>query len=68
MRRNELDYLLTTLLDFNKDVSDIIFTVDRPPQVEAAGQLLPVPVSPPIDRSSSSRASLAPDAILPVAR
>jgi twitching motility protein PilT len=50
MRRNELDYLLSTLLDFNKDVSDIIFTVDRPPQVEAAGVLLPVPVSPPIDR------------------
>src|SRR5687768_10529482 len=50
MRRNELDYLLSTLLDFNKDVSDIIFTVDRPPQVEAAGQLLPVPVTPPIDR------------------
>lgn len=50
MRRNELDYLLSTLLDFNKDVSDIIFTVDRPPQVEAAGQLLPVPVAPPIDR------------------
>jgi len=50
MRRNELDYLLSTLLDFNKEVSDIIFTVDRPPQVEAAGQLLPVPVSPPIDR------------------
>jgi twitching motility protein PilT len=50
MRRNELDYLLSTLLDFNKEVSDILFTVDRPPQVEAAGQLLPVPVSPPIDR------------------
>jgi twitching motility protein PilT len=50
MRRNELDYLLSTLLDFNKDVSDIIFTVDRPLQVEASGQLLPVPVTPPIDR------------------
>src|SRR5258705_4691147 len=50
MRRNELDYLLSTLLDFNKEVSDIIFTVDRPPQVEASGQLLPVPVAPPIDR------------------
>jgi twitching motility protein PilT len=50
MRRNELDYLLSTLLDFNKEVSDIVFTVDRPPQVEASGQLLPVPVSPPIDR------------------
>lgn len=50
MRRNELDYILSTLLDFNKEVSDIVFTVDRPMQVEAAGQLLPVPISPPIDR------------------
>src|SRR2546423_4247498 len=46
MRRNEVDYLLGTLLDFNKDVSDIIFTVDRPPQVEVAGQLLAVPTQP----------------------
>ncbi|MCI0746288.1 MAG: PilT/PilU family type 4a pilus ATPase [Verrucomicrobia subdivision 3 bacterium] len=50
MRRNELDYILSTLLDFNPEVSDIIFTVDRPLQVEAAGQLLPVPITPPIDR------------------
>ena len=46
MRRNEIDYLLATLLDFNKDVSDIIFTVDRPPQVEVSGQLVPVPTQP----------------------
>ena len=50
MRRNELDYLLSTMLDFHKDVSDLIFTVDKPLQVEAAGQLIPVPVQPPIDR------------------
>jgi len=50
MRRNELDYLLSTMLDFHKDVSDLIFTVDKPPQVEAAGQLTPVPVQPAIDR------------------
>jgi twitching motility protein PilT len=50
MRRNELDYILSTLLDFNKEVSDINFTVDRPMQVEATGQLLPVPITPPIDR------------------
>lgn len=48
MRRNEIDYLLATLLDFNKDVSDIIFTVDRPPQVEVSGQLVPVPTQPPL--------------------
>jgi twitching motility protein PilT len=50
MRRNELDYLLSTMLDFHKDVSDLIFTVDKPLQVEAAGQLTPVPVQPPIER------------------
>jgi twitching motility protein PilT len=50
MRRNELDYILSTMLDFNKDVSDLIFTVDKPLQVEAAGQLHPVPINPPIDR------------------
>ena len=50
MRRNELDYILSTMLDFHKDVSDLIFTVDRPLQVEAAGQLTPVPIHPAIDR------------------
>ena len=50
MRRNELDYLLSTMLDFHKDVSDLIFTVDKPLQVEAAGQLTSVPVQPAIDR------------------
>jgi twitching motility protein PilT len=50
MRRNELDYVLNTLLDFNKEVSDIVFTVDKPLQVEVSGQLLPVPIQPPVDR------------------
>lgn len=50
MRRNELDYILTTMLDFHKDVSDLIFTVDKPLQVEAAGQLTSVPIIPAIDR------------------
>jgi len=50
MRRNEIDYLLGTLLDFNKDVSDILFTVDRPPQVEVTGQLIAVPTQPPITK------------------
>ncbi|HYV29538.1 MAG TPA: PilT/PilU family type 4a pilus ATPase [Candidatus Binatia bacterium] len=50
MRRNELDYLLSTMLDFSKDVSDLIFTVDKPLQVEAAGVLTPVPINPPLER------------------
>src|SRR6266849_10095262 len=49
MRRNELDYVLSTLLDLHKDVSDVLFTVDRPLQVEVAGELMPVALQPPID-------------------
>jgi twitching motility protein PilT len=50
MRRNELDYILNTLLDFNKDVSDILFVVDKPLQAEVSGQLMPVPINPPVDK------------------
>ena len=50
MRRNELDYILSTMLDFHKDVSDLVFTVDKPFQVEAAGQLTTVPIQPNIER------------------
>lgn len=50
MRRNEIDYLLSTLLDAYPDASDILFTVDRPLQVEVSGQLLPVPVQPAIEK------------------
>ncbi|MBK8000176.1 MAG: PilT/PilU family type 4a pilus ATPase [Verrucomicrobia bacterium] len=53
MRRNELDYILSTMLDFHKDVSDLIFTVDKPFQVEAAGQLTAVPINPPIEKLTS---------------
>ena len=49
MRRNELDYILGTMLDYRANVSDLIFTVDKPPQVEAEGILLPVPIDPPLD-------------------
>ena len=50
MRRNELDYVLNTLLDHHKDVSDIILTVDRPLQVEVSGFLQAVPINPHIER------------------
>lgn len=50
MRRNELDYILSTLLDAHEDVSDILFTVDRPLQVEVTSQLLPVAMQPAIEK------------------
>ncbi|MBL9170998.1 MAG: PilT/PilU family type 4a pilus ATPase [Verrucomicrobiales bacterium] len=49
MRRNELDYFLGSLLEFDKNVSDIIMTVGRPMQVEVHGMLNPVPISPFIE-------------------
>lgn len=50
MRRNELDYILGTMLDQGKDVSDLNITVDKPLQVELSGQLTTVPVEPPIEK------------------
>src|SRR5258708_4895197 len=50
MRRNELDYILGTMLDAHKDVSDLILTVNKPLQIEASGDLTPVPVSPNIEK------------------
>src|SRR4051812_44965118 len=50
MRRNELDFILSTLLDHSKEVSDVIFTVDRPPQVEALGELIGGPFQPPLEK------------------
>jgi twitching motility protein PilT len=48
MRRPELDQILTTMLASQPEVSDLNFTVDRPPQVEAYGDLKPVVLDPPI--------------------
>jgi twitching motility protein PilT len=50
MRRNELDYILGTMLDYRRSVSDLLFTVDRPPQVEAEGVLVPVELDPKIEK------------------
>ena len=33
MTKAELDYILATMLDSHKDVSDLNFTVEKPPQV-----------------------------------
>ncbi len=50
MRRPELDYLLTTMLESQPEVSDLLFTVDRPLQVESLGELKRVNSNPPIQR------------------
>jgi len=50
MRRTELDQILGTMLASQPEVSDLLFTVDRPAQVEAYGELQPVALNPPIER------------------
>ena len=48
MRRQEIDHILTRMLDSHSNVSDLNFTVGKPLQVESAGELLPVDIKPPI--------------------
>jgi twitching motility protein PilT len=48
MRKPELDQILTTMLASQHEVSDLLFTVDRPLQVECYGELKPVNFDPPI--------------------
>jgi twitching motility protein PilT len=50
MRRLELDYLLGKMLEYEHEVSDLNFTVDKPLQVESFGELVPVNIEPPIDQ------------------
>src|SRR6266516_4329695 len=50
MRRPELDSILTTMLGSQSEVSDLLFTVNKPFQVEALGELKPVAFDPPIER------------------
>jgi twitching motility protein PilT len=50
MRRPELDYVLTTMLESQPEVSDLLFTVDKPLQVEAYGELKAVDLESPIEK------------------
>src|SRR5438094_2233942 len=50
MRRPELGHILSTMLDSQPEVSDLLFTVDKPLQVESLGELRPVLADPPIEK------------------
>jgi twitching motility protein PilT len=49
VKKSEVDQILTTMLDSHENVSDLNFTVGRPPQVEASGVLKPVLVHPEME-------------------
>jgi len=46
MQKTELDFILGTMLEAHGDVSDLNFTVNKPLQVEASGELIPVASDP----------------------
>ncbi len=48
MRRQEIDHILTRMLDSHKSVSDLNITVGKPLQVESDGVLVPVRIRPDI--------------------
>lgn len=48
MRKQEIDHILTRMLDSHTNVSDLNLTVGKPLQVESAGQLVTVDIKPTI--------------------
>lgn len=46
MKKNQIDYILTRMLDSYNNVSDLNLTVGKPLQVESAGKLVPVEMDP----------------------
>ncbi len=58
MRQQQIDYILSTMLESYEKVSDFNITVDKPFQVETSGQLQSVSVSPPIDRLTPFQAEI----------
>src|SRR6266568_919671 len=59
MRRPELDHILNTMLNSQPEVSDLLFTVDKPPQVESLGELKPVTADPVIDKLTPFQTEMA---------
>ncbi len=50
MRKPEIDHILIKMLESNANISDVILTVDKPFQVEAAGVLVPVELEPHFEK------------------
>ncbi len=48
MRKQEIDHILTKMLDSFQNVSDLNLTPGKPLQVESSGDLAPVEIRPPI--------------------
>ncbi|MCP4683101.1 MAG: PilT/PilU family type 4a pilus ATPase [Desulfobacterales bacterium] len=49
-RKEILDDILTTMLESYDNVSDLNITADKPFQIESVGELMPVSMTPPVDK------------------
>lgn len=58
MKKTEIDYWITRMLDSFGNVSDLNMTVGKPLQVESSGKLVSVPVEPPITHLSPFQAEV----------
>ncbi len=58
MRKAEVDYLLTTMLEAYGNISDLNMTVGQPFQVETNGKLAKVKVHPPIPKLTPFQAEV----------
>ena len=58
MRQQEIDHILTAMLESHENVSDLNVTVDKPFQVESAGSLLPVSLNPQVDKLTPFQAEV----------
>ncbi len=58
MKKQEIDYILTRMLDAYGNVSDLNITVGKPFQVETSGQLAPVDIEPQFDELTPFQAEI----------
>jgi twitching motility protein PilT len=64
MKSTDLDYILTTMLESQANVSDLNVTVGKPLQVESSGELVEVPMSPPIKKLTPFQSEMLAMAII----
>ncbi len=50
MKKQEIDHILTKMLDSYENVSDLNLTVGKPLQVESSGELVPIQLNPPFEK------------------
>ncbi len=58
MRKAEIDYILTTMLEAYGNISDLNITVGQPFQVESNGTLVSVKVKPPVTKITPFQAEV----------